>query len=236
MTIDLEKSSSLPIKFKDGKLILTKEIALSSIAGRKIKELESYLYGGKTNKSLASKNAYVMYRGVCLKKDKDLFENNHLRYDITTIFPYQFKKEFNKTIGHCHKTPEIYEVLSGEALVLLQEPGASAEKIYLERIKPPFKIIIPAFYNHLIINPSKQTLIVADLFSNQVQSDYSILKNKYGAGYYVLSNGNIKNPHYKTVGKLNINKLPKNSPSQLRFKKPIYQEFTNNPEKFEFLN
>lgn len=236
MTIDLEKFSGLPIKFKDGKLILTKELALSSFAARKIKELELYLYGGKTTKSLASKNAYLMYRGICLKKDKGLFENNHLRYDTTIIFPYQFNKEFNKTIGHWHQTPEIYEVLSGEAIFLIQGPGTSTEKIYLKKIKAPSKIIIPAFYNHLIINPSKQPLIVSDLFSNQVQSDYSIIKNKYGAGYYILSNGNVKNPHYKTIGKLNIDNWPKNSISQLQFKKPLYIEFTNNPEKFEFLN
>lgn len=236
MTIDLEKHSGLPIKFKNGKLILTKEFALPSLTPRKIKELKLYLRDGRIPSSLIKKDAYLMYRGVCLKKDRDLFEENHLRYDITVIFPYQFEKEFNKTIGHCHSTPEIYEILSGEAIFLIQGPKTSVEKIYLKKVKAPAIIILPAFYNHLIINPSNSFLIVADIFSNQVQSDYSILKNHYGAGYHILSTGNVKNPHYKTIGKLLTDKWPASSPSSLQFKKPLYSEFINNPKKFNFLN
>ena len=224
----------LLIKLKHGKLVLAKELSFS-FAARKIKELKPYLYQPSSiKKSLENKNAYLLYRGICFKKDKKLFKLNELRYDITLIYPFVFGEEFNKTLGHWHKTSEIYEVLAGQALFLIQGPKNSAKKVYLKTLKPKSKIIIPAFYNHLIINPVKKPLIIADLFSNKVKSDYFFLREKCGAGYYILKSGAVKNPHYKTVGKVQ-NKLPKTKISIKTFKKPLYSEFINNPKKFEFL-
>ena len=224
----------LLIKLKHGKLVLAKELSFS-FAARKIKELKPYLCKASSiKKSLENKNAYLVYRGVYFKKDKKLFKLNELRYDITLIYPFVFGEEFNKTLGHWHKTSEIYEVLSGQALFLIQGPKNLAKKVYLKTLKPKSKIIIPAFYNHLIINPAKKPLIIADLFSNKVKSDYFFLREKCGAGYYILKSGAVKNPHYKTVGKIQ-NKLPKTKISIKTFKKPLYSEFINNPKKFEFL-
>lgn len=226
---------NLPIKLKHGKLVLTKDLTFS-FAARKIKELKPYLYqSSSVKKSQENKNAYLIYRGICFKKDKEIFKLNNLRYDVTLIYPFIFGEEFNKTLGHWHKTPEIYEVLSGQALFLIQGPKNSAQKIYLKLLKPKSKIIIPAFYNHLIINPYKKPLIVADIFSIRVKSDYSFLRKKHGAGYYILKNKIIKNPHYQKVGKIQ-NKLPKTKISIKNFKNPLYLEFINNPKKFEFLH
>lgn len=61
------------------------------------------------------------------KDDKKLFENKHLRYDITIIPPKIVGIEYNKTFWHYHpkKTngryyEEIYQVLYGEAIYLQQ--------------------------------------------------------------------------------------------------------------------
>ncbi len=232
MIINLKQTSGLPIQFKNGKLVLSNNLNFS-FGVRKIKELKPNLYQSSLiKKSLDNKNAYLLYRGICFKKDRNLFKSNGLRYDITVIYPFVFGGEFNKTLGHWHRTPEIYEVLSGRATFLIQGPKNSAKKIILKTLGEKSKIIILAFYNHLIINASKKPLIVANVFSDKVKSDYSFLKSKHGAAYYILQNGEIKNLNYKKIGKI-TNKLTDSKTKN--FKKSLYLEFINNPEKFSFL-
>jgi oxalate decarboxylase/phosphoglucose isomerase-like protein (cupin superfamily) len=241
----------LPTKIKNDRLILSKDL-IFSLAERKIKELKPYLYErSSVKKGQEDKTAYLMYRNCCYKKHENLFITNNLRYDVTLIYPLIFNKEFNKTLGHWHKTPEIYEVLSGKALFLLQGPKNSAKEIYFQIVQKNSKIIIPPFYNHLIINLSNnKPLIVADIFSNQVKSHYSYFKQKHGAAYYILNsklknqksklqfkiqNLNvfaIKNLNYKKVSNLKKFKNPEIISS---FKKPLYLEFIENPKKFNFL-
>jgi len=58
---------------------------------------------------------YYMYRGIK--------EENGLRYDITVLPPLLIGEEFNKTKGHCHCSghEELYIVLKGQALFLMQK-------------------------------------------------------------------------------------------------------------------
>lgn len=232
MIINLKQNSGLPIQFKNGKLVLSNKLNFSFDV-RKIKELKPNLYQGSLiKKSLGDKNAYLMYRGICFKKDKNLFKSNGLRYDITVIYPFVFGGEFNKTLGHWHRTPEIYEVLSGKATFLIQSPKNSVKKIILKTLGEKSKIIVPSFCNHLIINPSDKPLIVANVFSDKVKSDYSFLKSKHGAAYYILQNKKIKNLNYREIGKI----TSKLTNSKIKnFKKSLYLEFINNPKKFSFL-
>ncbi|MEM4680557.1 MAG: glucose-6-phosphate isomerase family protein, partial [Nanopusillaceae archaeon] len=65
-----------------------------------------------------NEDLYYMYRGVFLKKDKEVFEKHRIRHDITLIKNKIIGREYNKTYGHYHPNnyPEIYEVLNGKAL------------------------------------------------------------------------------------------------------------------------
>ena len=72
---------------------------------------------------------YYMYRDLAKNKtDRRKIIENDLRYDITILAPVMLGKEFNKTVGHDHPIvpgtdityPELYEVLKGEAIFLLQ--------------------------------------------------------------------------------------------------------------------
>ncbi|MDD1749897.1 MAG: glucose-6-phosphate isomerase, partial [Methanothrix sp.] len=72
---------------------------------------------------------YYMYRDLFLSRaDKEKLLLQGLRYDITIIPPNMLGREYIKTAGHYHPLvpggrvtyPELYEVLEGEALYLLQ--------------------------------------------------------------------------------------------------------------------
>lgn len=145
---------------------------------------------------------YLMYRNVRNKNDDRLLMANDLRYDLTVIFPGVIGDEFNKTVGHYHQLkqgtnisyPEIYEVIYGDAKMLIQELDLINNKlrnVYYIDAKAGDKIVIPSeenfVYGHTTINTTKDFLVLANTQDRNFQSDYSKYLNKNGASYYLLN-------------------------------------------------
>lgn len=208
---------------------------------RKLKD-ESKVLLFKTNKDMP---IYYMYRNVHLKKDSEKFKENKMRYDLTVIPPHKFGKEEVKTLGHYHphvkgkriSYPEIYEVLHGEGIFLLQKKklGKVADAIAIKGKKGDI-IIVPPGYGHITINPSKKVLIMCNLVSNSFSSVYRDIIKKHGAAYYyIIENGKgkfIKNPNYKNLPYLRIKKNKKG----FGLCKNIYEDFVGNTGKYDMLN
>ena len=156
---------------------------------------------------------YYMYRGI-KKKGK-------LRYDITIIPAKMLGKEFVKTKGHEHigKYQEVYIVLEGEAIYLMQKrKNDSIEDIYAVKARKGDVIIIPSFYGHVTINPSKsKDLKMANWISESCQSDYQPFLDKGGAAYFYTVEGWIKNKNYKNIPKLRFANPLKSLPENLDF-------------------
>ncbi|NLV28193.1 MAG: glucose-6-phosphate isomerase [Methanomicrobiales archaeon] len=142
--------------------------------------------------------AYEMFRGLSLNtNDKDWLSNNQIRYDITRIPGKIICGEWIKTKGHYHPSApdgfaytEIYEVLEGEALYLLQKQDLS--DIILVRARTGDLVLIPPGYGHVTINPSNQTLLMANLVSSAFSSDYVPFEKMRGAAYYYYADGGVK--------------------------------------------
>lgn len=222
---------SLQIKIKNGKLILTKGVLFESAKSRKPAEIKAYLKNPGTK---IKKPAYWMYRGVSFKKDKALFKKSGLRYDVTIISSMHLGGEFDKTIGHFHNCPEIYEVLSGKAIFLFQEKTESPKKIFIIKAKRGEKIFIPKGLEHITINPSNAPLVLANIIKDKITSHYGLFKKLHGAAYYAISSKKKikfeKNPHYKKVGGLtNGNQF------KINLRKSLYVAFVENPNNFTFL-
>ena len=107
--------------------------------------------------------AYYMFRDVYYsKKDHETIKEHGLRFDITVIPPKKIGKEFIKTFGHYHPPAEdnlsyteIYEVLKGEAIYLLQKvEGDKVVDVVAVEAGEGDKVIIPPNYGHVTINPS----------------------------------------------------------------------------------
>ncbi|MEM0379404.1 MAG: glucose-6-phosphate isomerase family protein [Nanopusillaceae archaeon] len=176
-----------------------------------------------------NEDLYYMYRGVFLKKDKEVFEKHRIRHDITLIKNKIIGREYNKTYGHYHPNnyPEIYEVLNGKALFILQSRDFRS-LIIVEAKKGDQVVILPG-YGHVTINIGNDPLILSNLVYWDFESDYSIYKEKKGAIIYVTLDGIVFNKNYLEdffVVKLNGKKL---------FDENIYLEFLKNPENFKFL-
>jgi glucose-6-phosphate isomerase, archaeal len=181
---------------------------------RRLKDVKKVIFDKEWLKKANDFELYYMYRGM---KKKD-----NLRYDITVIPPKMLGKEFVKTKGHYHlgKNGEIYIVLKGEALYLVQLKASKKDEIkdvYAVKAKKGDVVVIPPFYGHITINPSRKKLEMANWMDDKCQSDYSFFEQMNGACYFYTKNGWIKNEKYKKVPKLRFKKPIKKIPKNLNF-------------------
>lgn len=187
---------------------------------RRLKDITKVIYDKEWLKTAnLDLELYYMYRGV--------EEKNGIRYDITEMPAKMLGKEFNKTKGHYHKGKygEVYKVLEGKAVYLMQkiDKNGNIEDVYAVKAEKGDTIVIPSYYGHVTINPDKnQKLKMANWLSINCQSDYLPYEEKQGACYYYIDKGEakwIKNKNYKNVLELRFEKPLKSVPENLDFLK-----------------
>jgi glucose-6-phosphate isomerase len=176
---------------------------------RYLEELKEVVYDKEWFKRKKNFPLYYIFRGVK--------EKGELRYDITIIPSRMLGKEFVKTKGHYHlgNFGELYKVLSGEGIFLIQKKDLS--DVYFVRAKRGDYIKIPPNYGHTIINPSKKTLKIANWVSKYCQSDYKSIEKMGGFCYYYTIDGWIKNKNYQRIPKLKQKKPLSKMPESLKF-------------------
>ncbi|MCX6729925.1 MAG: glucose-6-phosphate isomerase, partial [Candidatus Portnoybacteria bacterium] len=96
---------------------------------RHLEDIKSVVYDKKWSETAPNLELYYMYRDLA-ENENDFMKiiKNELRYDITILKPQKLGKEFSKTLGHDHPIvpgtsityPELYEVLEGKAIFILQ--------------------------------------------------------------------------------------------------------------------
>ena len=180
---------------------------------RYLDDMKDVLYDKEWAKTAPNLELYYMYRGVKKK--------NSLRYDITVIPPKLLGEEFVKTKGHEHynKFSEVYIVLNGKAIFLIQKvTGESVEDVYAVETKETEVVIIPPDYAHFTINPSSEELKIGNWICEKCENNYEKIQKMRGACYYFTKLGWIKNKNYKKV-------------PDLRFEKPL----TSLPKNLDFL-
>ena len=182
-----------------------------------------------------NEDAYYMYREITKKND--------LRYDITLIPQWRDQAEYAKTYGHCHPIaerdltyPEIYQVLSGKAIFILQkELSAGDFFVSIVEAEKGDVLLIPPNFCHNTINAGEEDLILANLVSDNFTSDYSLYKRNRGAAYYYMSDKSIvQNPNYFISKNERIR--PQKMNARYSFScRDILTEFYTEPSKFDFL-
>lgn len=178
---------------------------------RFLSDMKEVIYDQKWSKTAPNFELYYMYRGVKRK--------GKLRYDITTIPPLMLGKEFVKTKGHNHQGNygEVYMVLGGEAIYLLQKYVRNKiEDVYAIKAKKGDVIVVPPHYGHVTINPSKkETLKAANWLCEACQGIYDSFVEKQGACYYFTEKGWIKNRKYGKIPQLRFEKALRSIPKNL---------------------
>ena len=178
---------------------------------RKVGDMKEVLYDKKWFESAEDFDAYYMYRGV--------EEKNGLRYDITEMPFEMFGKEYPKTKGHYHpgEYGEIYQVLEGKAIYLLQD--RELKDIVAIETHPGEVAIIPPGYGHVTINPGPEKLKMANWVSPEFDSDYEPILEKKGAAYFYTEEGWIKNEEYGEIPEIRKEEPEVGLPEDLEFLK-----------------
>lgn len=193
------------------------EINLKNITPdiRHIDDMRDVMFDKNFAKNAENADLYFMYRGI--EKTGDI------RYDITVISAKMLGNEFNKTKGHYHigAYPEIYTVLEGSAIYLMQKTEGNTNiisDVYAVKANKGDVVIIPPFYGHVTINPSEnQELKMANWLCDKCKSNYSSFVQLQGACYYYTQNGWIKNENYKSIPELRFEEPTKEVPQNLEF-------------------
>ncbi len=183
---------------------------------RYLKEMKKVVYDQEWFENASPDiELYYMYRGIK--------EDDNLRYDITIIPAKKLGKEFVKTKGHYHmgNFGEIYIVLKGKAIYLLQKRGEdnlTISDVYYIEAKKNEIAVIPPQYGHITINPSERDeLIMANWVSKDCKSDYLPIEEARGACYFFTQDGWVKNKNYKVVPELYSQRPRKTLPADLNF-------------------
>ncbi|EKD24283.1 MAG: hypothetical protein ACD_81C00062G0003 [uncultured bacterium] len=240
---NLKKQSGLGITFDTDTISLGKGVVSEPMHARSLEDARPYLMDKKATSR--RKNLYLMYRDVHQQKDEQIFRTNKIRYDITVIFPGTIggkDGEYIRTIGHTHPAAEVYEVLSGNALFALQQTGKKTNDVFYIAANKGEKVLIPSQYTHITINIGSEPLILADLFADFVQSDYSDTKKNRGVAYWVLPPAweqtgftLAENTAYKNVGETSFGVPAELSSLNIPFNTPLYTLFVEDPKRFSFL-
>jgi len=176
--------------------------------------MKEVLYDKEWFKKTKNFPVYFVWRGVKWKQD--------LRYDITVIPPRMLGTEFPKTKGHKHLNnfQELITVLKGEAFYISQWGKENKiNKIEVIKAKKGDWVIMRPNCEHLTINPTKKTLVMANWLSKKCKSNYSLFEKYHGAGYYYTKLGWIKNKNYAKIPKPRFKKPLKKKPKTLNFLK-----------------
>jgi len=202
-----------------------------------------------------SDDCYGAYRDIVFERDRALFQKYDFRYDITVIMPGTVGGECKKTSGHYHgyikdrvyTYPEVYEVLAGKAVYILQKvknfDRADQEPV-IEDLKAVFveagqAIIIPPFYGHCSVNVGEGPMVFSNIAVISCPLHYEPIQQKHGLSTYVLKDHQTlvfaPNSNYQKVPA--INKIyPKDNPALgISFGHPVYEAFVKAPQKFDFL-
>ena len=189
---------------------------------------------------------YFMYRDLALTAgDRAYLREQNVRFDITVIPPGTVGGEYVKTKGHYHPLspsgigyPELYQVLAGEALYLLQRSDLR-DIVVVTAKTGEFVLILPG-YGHVTINVGKEELAMANLVSAGFTSEYTFYKQLQGGAYYLMEEGGwVRNPRYPAVSP--VRAIPAGEVPKLgiRHGRGIYEmvsergdlSYLNSPEK-----
>jgi glucose-6-phosphate isomerase, archaeal len=249
--LNLEKISGLPIEMAEDYTLKFKE-PLSNVVPALRKFIETKHVTMETVNKPDDEVLYYMYRDIRLPEDEEFIRKHHVRYDITVIPPVKLGMEFNKTVGHYHPLipgkevayPELYEVLHGEGLFLIQKMDRDFKNlinILAIRASTGQKVIYPPNYGHVIVNIGSDVLITANWVSDQFHNSlYEPVSEKHGMAYYVVESQKkqfelVPNPSYTSHPP--IRTISTFDPDLgFMINEPMYKTGMRYPNRLEFLN
>jgi glucose-6-phosphate isomerase len=209
MIVNLQQACGLPVAFDVDtcELILGEGLNRPSYRVRKLHDLDAVWANPVADEDR------VIYRytsGLWLDGDAPAWAAANVIYGIVIFCPGVFGGEYVKSSGQYHPpvppsnaaTPEIYTVLSGTGLFMLQKarpPYDEIEDVVLVEVQAGETFLVPPDYGHLQINPTPEPLVFSYAVMDGMKGQYDAFRERQGAAYYVMGEGQdrfVFNDHY----------------------------------------
>lgn len=189
---------------------------------------------------------YWMYNGIAFPEHQAAFDQLHIQYELTLIYPARLGAERSKTLGHIHtfppgvsfNYPEVCEVIAGEAIFLCQtlDPDdRSSSFCYAVHARPGDKVVFSPNMHHLTINVLDDMLLFSDLINLDVRGNYDGLSSMQG-GAYLYGDDWRPNPAYRSVAPLQTWDAPEYPSLGLKRDTPLYELIWRAPETLAWLS
>lgn len=217
---------------------------------RYLRDMKNLIFDKEWLRTAPNLALYYMYRDLAeTPHDKSVLLAQKLRYDVT-VMPFQLLgRELVKTAGHQHSIvpttdltyPEIYEILEGKTIFLLQESkNNTILDAYAVRAQKNDKIIIPPNYSHIMINVGSAELKTANYVSRDCQNVYTTIEKNQGMCYFAVENKSqniewVKNSNYQSAPSLVFKKAEQLTDRFKISKVDSLYSLVNNPDKLDFL-
>lgn len=250
------KNSGLPIYYNEesGLLALSAPLNYGGYGSKKLKQMKGLFEDDKENDP--DEIIYDVYRNIRFPEDEKSLQHDKFQYDITIVKQGMIGGERKKTSGHYHSWnevhtstyPEVYEVIAGTAIYILQRvdnfedtnyENLKVDDIIVVKVQAGQAIIIPPNYGHCSINGGDGDLIFSNLAYTPCTVDYAPVRYYHGLGVYVgYENGKLtvkKNDNYTKLPDLKFAEVKENKQLGIVFNKPIYKSYREHPEAFDFL-
>ena len=131
--------------------------------------------------------------------------------NLTILPEYRLGREYPKTYGHFHEpeSEETYEVLLGEAAILIQRGTDPVEEIKLIKLKKGDSFTVPKGYAHSLINLGEGPVVTLDDYDPaEFRNNYDPIREKRGFAHYLLEEDKelkaTPNSNYAEVPSLKI--------------------------------
>jgi glucose-6-phosphate isomerase len=244
---DLEATSGLPLRLADdGRLVFGAGLPAVEPAFRTLAAMREVLAEPAAE---GPDVLYAMYRDVARPEDRARLRAHGLRYDITVLQAARLGPEWNKTYGHYHPLapdgeyyPEVYEVLAGRAIYLLQHrgPGGAIDDVLVIPAVPGDKVFMLPGYGHATINAADEPLVMANWVAGEFSSEYGDYRERHGAAYYALDGGEgvrwQPNTRYADLPEARVcAPLCPEDATALRAGRPMYPDGAAHPERLAYL-
>lgn len=192
---------------------------------------------------------YCIAMDVYRVQDRELLDERNLLFGIVTYSKGQIGKEPVRSQGHIHaispscnaSTCEVYEIWEGEAYIYMQPSGSDDAGIcYAVHATVGDVVVVPPGWVHATINADINTNMTFGAWCVKDYSfDYKDVRKHNGIAFFPeVVRGEIEwkfNANYKT-GELQVKEARTYPELDIDKNIPIYQQFTENPDKFLFVS
>ncbi len=253
--VNLQETSGLPLCFDPDTLELQFSENLPSVEDGQ-RTLEAIRPVLLDSNATGPQILYRMYRDVAWPEHRPVIEKYHLRYDISVFSADRLGPEFLKSSGHYHPLvpgsnvsyPELYEILHGRVIYLLQKADDITkgpndiviEDVLIVEAQAGQKVLMPPNYGHITINPGPEVLVTSNWVCSDFSSYYESVEAARGGAYYCVADDQgqpsfVPNKEYAAVPPYRRMKAKDVPEWGLVTGQPAYTAFVEGPDRFDFL-